>query len=70
MEAITASSIVPGSWSGDPANLTFTVNLTTTDPKLRQLNYVWKWLKSNIGVVFAEHVTATQKISIRLRKKQ
>lgn len=69
MDAITSSSVVSGTWSGDVTNLTFTVTLPTSDPKLVRLNYVWQWLKSNIGVVFAENVTPTQKISIRLKKK-
>ncbi len=71
MDAIntTTASVVSGTWSGDVDHLTFTVSLPTSDPKLLRLNYVWQWLKSNIGVVFAENVTATQKISIRLKKK-
>ncbi len=71
MDAIntTTSVVVPGTWSGDASNLTFTVNIPTSDPKLIRLNYVWQWLKSNIGVIFAENVTPTQKISIRLKKK-
>lgn len=69
MDAISGSSVVSGTWSGDASNLTFTVNLPTSDEKLIRLNYVWQWLKSNIGVIFAEHVTPTQKISIRLKKK-
>ena len=71
MDAIntTTSAVVTGTWSGDASNLTFTVNLPTSDSKLVRLNYVWQWLKSNIGVVFAENVTPTQKISIRLKKK-
>ncbi len=69
MDAITNSSVVSGTWSGDVTNLTFTVTLPASDPKLVRLNYVWQWLKSNIGVVFAENVTPAQKISIRLKKK-
>lgn len=69
MEAITASTVFTGTWSGNSSNLTFTVNLPSTDAKLVYMNYVWQWLKSNIGVVFAENVTPTQKISIRLKKK-
>lgn len=68
-DAISSSSVVSGTWLGDVDNLSFTVNFNTSDNTLLRINHVWKWLKSNVGLVFAETATPTQKISIRLRKK-
>lgn len=69
MDAITASSVVSGTWAGDVNHLTFTVNFSAANSRLSRLNHVWQWLKSNVGLIFAESVTPTQNISIRLRKK-
>jgi hypothetical protein len=69
VDAITTSATISGTWTGDAANLTFTVNFPNPDAKLLSMNHVWQWIKSNIGVVFAENVTPTKKLSIRLKKK-
>ncbi len=69
MEAIKGTTVSPGTWSGNTTKLTFTVNLPGPDPAFSRLNYEWNWIKSNVGVVFAENISLTQKITIRLKKK-
>ena len=69
LDAITASSTVSGTWKGDVTNLTVTIDFPPSNSQLLRLNHVWQWVKSNVGLVFAEYVTPSQKISIRLRKK-
>ncbi|MEO5997229.1 MAG: hypothetical protein ABIN89_10830 [Chitinophagaceae bacterium] len=69
LDAITATSTISGTWVGDVDNLTVTVNFPVTGTQLSRLNHVWQWLGANVGLVFAEIVTPTQKITIRFKKK-
>jgi hypothetical protein len=69
LDAITTSSTIPGTWIGDVNNLTVPVNFPGTTTQLVRLNHVWQFLGANVGLVFAETVTSTQKISIRFKKK-
>jgi hypothetical protein len=66
---LATSSTTSGTWAGNVDNLTITVTFPFTNSQLYRLSKVWQWLGSNVGLVFAESVTATEKVSIRLRKK-
>ncbi|MEJ7769462.1 MAG: hypothetical protein WKF89_16710, partial [Chitinophagaceae bacterium] len=68
VEAISSMGTENGRWIGNVNNLTLTINFSTS-PQLKRLNYVWQFLDSHIGLVFAETITSTGKITIRLRRK-
>ena len=69
VDARTTTETVSGTWVGDINNLTFTVNFPASNIQLAKLNHVWQWTRSNIGLIFAEHVTSSQKKTIRLQKQ-
>ena len=69
LDAITATSVTSGTWVGNVDNLTVTVTFPVTHTELDRLTHVWQWLGANVGLVFAETVTPTQKITIRFKKK-
>lgn len=69
MDAISTNATVSGAWKGEPSKLTFTVTFPASEPTLSRLNHDWQWVKSNIGLIFAEIVTPTYKKTIRLKKR-
>lgn len=69
IDAITSTSSQGGTWSGNPATLTMTIQFQSTDPNLIRISHPWLFTDSHIGLVFAETTTALGKIEIRLKKK-
>jgi hypothetical protein len=69
LDAISSSGVTTGTWAGDVNSITLTVNLGSTSDVLKRLNHVWKFIRSNIGLAFAETTTPNGLISIRLKRK-
>lgn len=69
MEAISTNATVTGAWKGEPSKLTFTVTFPASEPTLSRLNHEWQWVKSNVGLIFAETITPVYKKTIRLKRR-
>jgi len=69
INAITTDSVKNGTWSGNQSTLTMTISFPGADATLSRLNHPWLFIKSNIGLVFAETTTASGKKTIMLKKK-
>lgn len=70
ISATTSTDTQTGTWQGNTATLTMTIQFASTDPKLQRISYPWLFTDAHIGLVFAETTTASGKITIRLRKIQ
>jgi len=69
LDAFSTSAVSTGTWTGDVNAVTLTVNFSSSAGVLNRLNYVWRFIKSNVGLAFAETTTPNGLISIRLRRK-
>src|SRR5690349_21663548 len=52
ISAITPTDTQTGTWQGNTATLTMTIQFTSNDPKLSRVSHPWLFTDSHVGLVF------------------